>query len=80
MYDKNFVLTKVNKKYDTIKGMDKKSTITINDVIANDCVKFYPECCPEYMAIYRDMGNKIMKIAIDMSKDDGREKVTFYPY
>lgn len=80
MYDMNFVLAKVDKRYDTVKGMNKKSTITIADVIANDCVKFYPECCPEYMATYRDMGGKVMKIAIDMSQINARETITFYPY
>ena len=80
MYDKDYVLEKVDVKYDTVKGMDRKRLITIQDVIDNQVVKYYPECSPEYMATFRDIGGKIMKIAIDMSSYKNREKVTFYPY
>lgn len=80
MYDKDFVLQNVDIRYDTVKGMDMKRTITISDVIANDVVQFCPECCPEYVATYRDMGGKIMKIELDMSDFDNREKITYYHY
>lgn len=80
MYNKDYVLEKVSIKYDTVKGMDKKRLITIQDVIDNQVVKYCPECSPEYMVTFRDVGGKIMKIAIDMSEYEDREKVTFYPY
>lgn len=80
MYDKDFVLQKVNVKYDTVKGMDKKRFITIQDVIDNQEVEFFPECCPEYMATFRDVGGKIMKVAVDLSKFRNRETVTYYSY
>ena len=80
MYDKDYVLEKVNVKYDTVKGMDRKRTITIQDVIDNHEVQFFPECAPEYMATFRDVGGKIMKIVIDMSKYRNRETVTYYSY
>ena len=80
MFDKDFVLEKIDLKYDKVTGMDKKRTITIDDVIANDCVRFYPECNPEYYVTFRDMGGKIMKVEVDMSDFDNPEKITFYRY
>ena len=76
MYDKNYVLETVNVKYDTVKGMDRKRTITIQDVIDNQEVRYFPECCPEYMAIFKDAGDRIIKIAIDLSKTRNRETVS----
>lgn len=80
MYDRDYVLEKVDVKYDTVRGMDKKRFITIQDVIDNEVVNYAPECCPEYLATFRDIGGKIMKISFDMSKYENREKITFYPY
>lgn len=80
MYAKNYVLETVNMKYDTVKGMNKKSKITIQDVIDNHEVRYFPECCPEYMAIFKDAGDKIIKIAIDLSKYRNRETISHYSY
>lgn len=81
MHDRNFVLETVNMKYDTVKGMDKKRLITIQDVIDNHEVRYYPECCPEYFATFRDIGNgRIQKVAIDLSKFRNRETIEYYHY
>ena len=90
MYDKNFVLQKFDAEYDTIKvsnfdsiaidDMMERETITIADVIAARVVNFSPECSPEYLATFRDIGGRIMKIVIDMSDYDNGEIVTFYQY
>ena len=80
MFDKDFVLEKIDLKYDKVTGMDKKRTITIDDVITNNCVRFYRECSPEYCVTFRDMGCKIMKVVVDMSDVDNPEKITFYRY
>ena len=81
MHDRNFVLETVNMKYDTVKGMDKKRLITIQDVIDTHEVRYYPECCPEYFATFRDIGNgRIQKVAIDLSKFKNRETIEYYHY
>lgn len=57
-------------KYDTVRGMNRnKKTITIQDVLDNKKIEYYPECCPEYMAIFEVFDNNtIIKTTIDMSR------------
>ena len=84
MYDKDYVLEKVS-KYDMVRTgkffvRNSFSQITIQDVIDNETIEYGPECSPEYCAVFKDIGGRIMKIATDMSDFDNPQSVTFYPY